>query len=179
MSEYTLLRNWMELWLKWLHWYCTVPLGYDPSMEELFNPPIVATSWRRSTFDPVVKVYGLLWRCYDEAQGWTLGSVPGVLEPLSPRSGLDSDTDKPVVPPSSKDGVWREWSWKKRVYGEFQASFSEKPLNGSEKATCRGLRVAASKDGERGALAGAVETEEKDQQEGSFLLSFPCPVPLA
>lgn len=55
MFEYTLYHNWLQLWLKWLYWYCSVALGPDPSLNDLFSPPIVATSWRRTSFDATIK----------------------------------------------------------------------------------------------------------------------------
>jgi len=63
--EYTLYRGWIESWLKWLHWYCTLPLGYDPQIEELFEAPMAETSWHRRTFNEDYYKYGLLWKCFD------------------------------------------------------------------------------------------------------------------
>lgn len=81
--EYTQYHCWMRQWLEWLRWYCTVPLGYDPSFEDLFDPPIISTSWKRTLFDPKVYKYGLLFRLWDLGDGWSLGTTPPCLEQRS------------------------------------------------------------------------------------------------
>ena len=48
LTEPTLIRSWMLLWLKWLLWYSKLFKNPDPTFEDLFNPPIVPTMWRRS-----------------------------------------------------------------------------------------------------------------------------------
>jgi len=47
--EYTLYRNWMEgQYLKDLHWYHKdLFLEYDPSLETLFDPLVVCSSYKR------------------------------------------------------------------------------------------------------------------------------------
>lgn len=47
--EYTLYHNWMQKWLKWLQWYCKVALEPDPSLEQLFDPPMISHTWKRKT----------------------------------------------------------------------------------------------------------------------------------
>lgn len=80
-SEYTLLRNWLSQWLKWLHWYAKVALGPDPSIKELFEAPICGTSWRRTNFDSDYMKFGLLWKCYDMGcVKWFDGYTPPCLE---------------------------------------------------------------------------------------------------
>lgn len=82
-AEYTLVDNWMKMWLKWLLWYAQVALGPDPSIREMFEAPIVGTSWKRSNFDSNWFKFGLIWRCYDMGQGWTLSKTPPVLESMT------------------------------------------------------------------------------------------------
>jgi len=77
--EYTLLHNWMKLWLKWVHWYSKVALAPCPSIKELFDAPMISTSWKRSNFEPEMVKFGLLWRCYDMCAGWSLGRTPPCL----------------------------------------------------------------------------------------------------
>lgn len=50
-AEYTLVHNWMKMWLRWLHWYCSVALSPDPPIQDLFSPPICSTTWKRSNKD--------------------------------------------------------------------------------------------------------------------------------
>lgn len=71
-SEYTLLRNWMELWLKYLLRYARIHLDPDPTLHDLFNPPFVTFSYHTDRTQEVtqsVKAWGLLYRLYDESEG--------------------------------------------------------------------------------------------------------------
>ena len=63
--EYTLYRNWMSSWLKYIHWYYSLFLNPDSVLREFLNAPIVQTSWKVTYEDPVVFRYGLLWRLHD------------------------------------------------------------------------------------------------------------------
>lgn len=61
-------------------------LDKDPSLEDLFNPPIVSTHWKRSMKDIQKVRYGFLWKCWDIGDGWDLTVLPGCLTPLKDRS---------------------------------------------------------------------------------------------
>lgn len=63
--EFTLYLNWMQSWLKWLRWYSLLLINPNPTLNCLFSAPICNTTWKRSTFDPSVFKFGLLWKCYD------------------------------------------------------------------------------------------------------------------
>ncbi|KAG6467693.1 hypothetical protein ZIOFF_074430 (mitochondrion) [Zingiber officinale] len=67
----------------WLKWYCTVPLGESPSLEDLFRPPICATSWKRTKFNSHIYMYGILWRMWDLGEEWGIGTTPPCLVPRS------------------------------------------------------------------------------------------------
>ncbi|DAB41749.1 RNA-dependent RNA polymerase [Humulus lupulus mitovirus 1] len=82
MSEYTLTRNWLSQWLRWLLWYCQVALGPDPKIYELLDCPVIPTTWQRSTYDVTIKRFGLLWKCYDIGCQYSSDWFPSVLEPL-------------------------------------------------------------------------------------------------
>ena len=49
LLERTLHREWLHEWLGWLKWYCEIALAPNPSLEELLNPPMVSTTWKRNT----------------------------------------------------------------------------------------------------------------------------------
>lgn len=60
--EYTLYHNWLRKWLEWLRWYALMSSDPDPRLEDLFNPPMVPYSWKRSLRDDKIIRYGLLWK---------------------------------------------------------------------------------------------------------------------
>lgn len=71
-SEYTLLRNWMEMWLNHLLWFARLHLDPDPSFHDLFNPPVVCTTYKRNDrydLKEGLRRFGLLWRMYDLGEG--------------------------------------------------------------------------------------------------------------
>lgn len=41
-AEYTTVRNWMVMWLRYLKWYSLIHLDPNPSLLELFSPPVVS-----------------------------------------------------------------------------------------------------------------------------------------
>lgn len=63
--EYTLYLNWLSQWLKWVHWYCFLIQNPDHHLNKYLDCPVMATSWKRQTFDNDVFRFGLTWRCYD------------------------------------------------------------------------------------------------------------------
>ena len=75
------------LLLGYLSWYCYcwgISLGTviyslsmsNPSLEELFNPPVVNHSWKRKVaVDDRIRRYGFLWHCWDLEDGF-LGEYP-------------------------------------------------------------------------------------------------------
>lgn len=83
--ERTVIRNWVEQWLRWVSWYHTVALSPDVSIDTLlYDAPICASSWKRSNFDPNVFRFGLVWKLYDMGVGWSLSTTPPwVLDPAT------------------------------------------------------------------------------------------------
>ncbi|KAH0720203.1 hypothetical protein KY290_005111 [Solanum tuberosum] len=49
--ERAVILNWMKQWLTWLSWYHTVALSPDVTIDQLFDVPMCATSWKRSNED--------------------------------------------------------------------------------------------------------------------------------
>nr|QLA48210.1 hypothetical protein [Medinilla magnifica] len=74
--ERTVLHNWMKQWLRWLSWCHTLNQRGVSSINELFEAPICARSWKRQNFDPNRLKFGLLWKCYDKGFGWNLWDCP-------------------------------------------------------------------------------------------------------
>ncbi|WMV24514.1 hypothetical protein MTR67_017899 [Solanum verrucosum] len=46
--ERAVILNWMKQWLTWVSWYHTVALSPDVTMDQLFDVPMCANSWKRS-----------------------------------------------------------------------------------------------------------------------------------
>lgn len=84
-AEYTLYRNWLKLWLEWVQWHAALLSDPDPSLDDLFNPPMVPTHWKRSLKDNSVVRYGVLWKCWDLGDEWTIMTVPPCLTALRDR----------------------------------------------------------------------------------------------
>ena len=75
--ERTVTHGWMRQWLKWLLWYHTMLMTYDPSLDALMKAPISAVSWRRSEFKPQWFKFGLIWEVYEMGAGpWSDGYCP-------------------------------------------------------------------------------------------------------
>ena len=74
--ERTIVRRWVGQWLKWVSWYHTLSLQTDLTIDQFFDAPICATSWKRQNFDAQVYKFGLLWKLYDMASRWSLSMCP-------------------------------------------------------------------------------------------------------
>ncbi|AWL21855.1 RNA dependent RNA polymerase [Chenopodium quinoa mitovirus 1] len=70
IAERTVIHNWMKQWLKWIYWYYSVAMSPDVKLDQFFDAPICATSWKRNQIDLNLKRFSALWRCYDMAVGW-------------------------------------------------------------------------------------------------------------
>ncbi|CAA0813649.1 Uncharacterized mitochondrial protein AtMg01310 [Striga hermonthica] len=81
--EYTLVRNWMELWLQYLKWYSLLFLNPDPSLYTLFNPPVVSYDYKKNFHEDreASRRFSLIFCVYDMGEGegkgpgWTLHRV--------------------------------------------------------------------------------------------------------
>lgn len=74
--ERTVLRKWVEQWLKYVSWYHTKALDENVSIEEFFNAPVVTNDWKRNLRDENLVRWGLLWKLYDMGAGWTTSTTP-------------------------------------------------------------------------------------------------------
>uniref|UniRef100_K4D966 Reverse transcriptase domain-containing protein n=1 Tax=Solanum lycopersicum TaxID=4081 RepID=K4D966_SOLLC len=74
--ERAVILNLMKQWLTWLSWYHTVALSPDVTIDQLFDVPICATSWKRSNEDYELINFGYVWKCYDMGAGWNLSTTP-------------------------------------------------------------------------------------------------------
>lgn len=70
--EYTLYHNWLKKWLEWVKWYALMSSDPNPRLEDLFNPPMVPITWKRTLRDNDIVRYGLLWKCWDLGDGWSI-----------------------------------------------------------------------------------------------------------
>lgn len=44
--EWSILRSWVKAWTKMVHWYSSIALLPDATLEQLLDgPPVVSTSW--------------------------------------------------------------------------------------------------------------------------------------
>lgn len=75
-NERTLIRNWISQWLGWVYWYYSVAMSELLSIEQLFDAPICATTWKRTNVDNNLVKFGLLWKVYDMAAGWSVSTTP-------------------------------------------------------------------------------------------------------
>lgn len=57
----------------------------DPTLEFLLNPPVVCSTYKRTSYDLVIgfRMWGLLYKAYDLGDGIDLGWTPPVLESTS------------------------------------------------------------------------------------------------
>ncbi|DAB41744.1 RNA-dependent RNA polymerase [Petunia exserta mitovirus 1] len=65
--ERTVVRHWMEQWLRWLSWYHTVANSPEVTIDQLMEVPMCATSWKRTQTDLHLVKFGLIWKMYDMA----------------------------------------------------------------------------------------------------------------
>lgn len=81
LLEYTLIHQWMKSWLQYVYWFHTVALNLDPSLVELFDVPLVETSWRGTKIDKDLYRFGLVWKVYDMVGQRGLSWRPPILSP--------------------------------------------------------------------------------------------------
>lgn len=74
-AEYTVLRNWLQSWLRHYLWYITRLSECSGDLKSLLEAPVVETSWRRRSGDPLIFRYGKVWRLYDLANEMRTGKV--------------------------------------------------------------------------------------------------------
>ncbi|KAJ4947966.1 hypothetical protein NE237_000069 [Protea cynaroides] len=78
----TMVRNWVQSWLKYLYRYHTTAWNDEATLEELFQPPVVEVHWKaRDVNSQEFRTFGLLWKTYDFFIGkWWNWSPPCLTE---------------------------------------------------------------------------------------------------
>ena len=87
--ERTVVHRWMKQWLSWVSWYHKVACDPNISIDQLLDAPICAVSWKRQNFYPNRFKFGLVWKLYDMAAGWTVSTTPKWL--LDPNTKVQFD----------------------------------------------------------------------------------------
>ena len=63
--EWSLLRNWMKDWLRYVHWYWSVANSPDVSLSDFFSASVYEKEWRIRREPSELIRFGLLWKIYD------------------------------------------------------------------------------------------------------------------
>lgn len=79
--EWSLLRSWMEQWLNYLKWYCSVSVDPMVTLDQLLDAPVVTYHWNIRRTDENLVRWGLLWQCYNLVQERGLAYMGNVLGP--------------------------------------------------------------------------------------------------
>jgi hypothetical protein len=87
--ERTIVLNWMKQWLKWVIRYYTDAWSPEVSIDQMFSAPMCATNWKRLHFDENLFFFGLFWKLYDMAAGWSMSTTPNWL--LDPNTTVTHD----------------------------------------------------------------------------------------
>ncbi|KAH0685030.1 hypothetical protein KY289_022782 [Solanum tuberosum] len=77
--ERTVVRQWMEQWLRWFSWYHITALSEEVTISQLMEVPMCSKSWRRTNEDQNLIKFGLIWKCYDMGEGWDISTTPRYL----------------------------------------------------------------------------------------------------
>lgn len=75
-NERTVIYRWVKQWLKWVYWYHSVALNEFLSIDDLFDAPMCTTTWKRTERDVNLVMFGLVWKVYDMAAGWSISTTP-------------------------------------------------------------------------------------------------------
>ena len=95
--EWSLLRNWMKDWLRYVHWYWSVANSPDLSLSDFFSASVYEKEWKIRRESSELIRFGLLWKIYDLVaekglawsppclqehlpgfRGWLLGGISGM-----------------------------------------------------------------------------------------------------
>lgn len=63
--EWSLLRNWMKDWLRYVHWYWSVANSPDVSLSDFFSASVYDKLWRIRRESSELIRFGLLWKIHD------------------------------------------------------------------------------------------------------------------
>lgn len=95
--EWSLYRGWMDQYLKYLKWYCTVALSPSAKLQDFLDPPVYVATWHRPKVDLSTFRFGVMFRIIDWVSEETLRGrrVLGELPKHSPVvSSLGGESDK-------------------------------------------------------------------------------------
>lgn len=67
LLERTVMPEWVLQWLEWVKWSAVVAEDLNTPLRDLFDCPVVETSWKRRNVDSDILRFGLLWRIFDRA----------------------------------------------------------------------------------------------------------------
>jgi hypothetical protein len=89
------VRDWMEEWLRYVHWYYQVGLSPEVTLDSFF--PVYTKSWKVQEPDQVR--FGLKWQLWDKVQemglGWSLPALsPGSSNSICKNGLLGGEGDK-------------------------------------------------------------------------------------
>jgi len=96
--ERTVVRQWMEQWLRWFSWYHITALSEEVTISQLMEVPMCSKSWRRTNEDQNLIKFGLIWKCYDMGEGWDISTTPRWLLCPYPNSSGDNEGDVMMAP---------------------------------------------------------------------------------
>lgn len=66
VSQWSLIRNWIQSWLRLVHWYAQTALRPDVTIQELLETaPVVTTHWNIEQKDENRVRFGRMWKCFD------------------------------------------------------------------------------------------------------------------
>lgn len=125
--EWSLLRNWMKDWLRYVHWYWSVANSPDVFLSDFFSASVYEKEWKIRRESSELIRFGLLWKIYDLVaekgvawsppclqehlpgfRGWLLGGVSGMdflVEPdglTQPRALFERDHHKTLGAPGGR-----------------------------------------------------------------------------
>ncbi|KAH0764850.1 hypothetical protein KY285_000721 [Solanum tuberosum] len=96
--ERTVVRQWMEQWLRWFSWYHITALSEEVTISQLMEVPMCSKSWRRTNEDQNLIKFGLIWKYYDVGEGWDISTTPRWLLCPYPNSSGDNEGDVMMAP---------------------------------------------------------------------------------
>ena len=81
--EWSLVRSWMEEWLRLQQWYCITALDPWVTIGVLLDEcPVVQPRWNANRQDQNLVRFGLIWKCLQQVDNLGIDYMPGVICPL-------------------------------------------------------------------------------------------------
>lgn len=63
--EWSLVRRWVQGWLRYVHWYAGTASSPDVTLKAFFDAPVVQTDWKIKRSDEELVRFGHLWKLWD------------------------------------------------------------------------------------------------------------------